>query len=54
MQSLLTLDVVRDAVAQQFTSAEEETALALRAPELRASARRTRTRLSHALHRTAH
>jgi len=54
MQSLLTLDVVRDAVAQQFTSAEEEPAVALRGREVRASMRRTRTRLSHALHRTAH
>jgi hypothetical protein len=54
MQSLLTVDVVRDAVAQQFSSADEEPALALRAPALRSSARRTRTRLSRALHRTAH
>jgi hypothetical protein len=50
MQSLLTVDVVRDAVAQQFASAEDEAALALRAPEVRPSIRRTGTRLAHALH----
>ena len=53
MQSLLTLDVVRDAVAQQFASTDDETHPALSSPE-RGSIRRTRVRLSHALHRTSH
>ena len=52
MQSLLTLDVVRDAVAQQFASTEDETNPGLRAPQ-RGSTRRTRGRLSHVLHRTS-
>ena len=54
MQSLLPLDVVRDAVAHQFATTEEEPDLALRAPALRTPVRRSRTRLSHVLHRTAH
>ena len=53
MQSLLTLDVVRDAVSQQFASTDDEASLARRTPE-RGTIRRTRARLSHALHRTAH
>jgi hypothetical protein len=57
MQSLLTVDVVRDAVAQQFGSTGDETDLAVRAtpttPHVKKSVRRTRTRLADALHHAA-
>ena len=52
MQTLLTLDVARDAVAQQFATPEDETALALAATPA-PSIRGTRTRLAGALHRFA-
>ncbi|NUR09643.1 MAG: hypothetical protein HOQ22_01135 [Nocardioidaceae bacterium] len=56
MQSLLTLDVARDLVAQQFDASEDETDLALAttsAPRPRRRAGRARTRLADVLHHAA-
>jgi hypothetical protein len=52
MYSLLTLDVVRDAVADQFTYGEP-LASVVEAEELAPVAPRTRSALASALHRVA-
>jgi hypothetical protein len=52
MYALLTLDVVRDAVAEQFTYGEPLSSV-LEAEELAPIAPRTRSALSAVLHRLA-
>lgn len=52
MYALLTLDVARDAVAEQFTYGEPLSSV-VEAEELAPVASRTRTALARLLHRTA-